>query len=98
MTRGLSVNPRKRLTKETFMNKNECGECRACCVVLPIVEPDFNKPAGEPCKHLCDKGCSIFGQPTWPKLCRDYLCVWRVDGWLGKRPNYRPDKLGVVFD
>lgn len=79
------------------MSKNTCGDCRACCVVLPIAEPNFVKPAGEPCKHLCGSGCRLYGNADWPTLCRDYFCVWRQDKWMGQRPLYRPDKLGVLF-
>lgn len=76
---------------------NGCGDCKACCVVLPIAEPDFVKPAGVPCKHLCESGCGIYGSEAWPKLCREYLCGWRREKWLNQRPLYRPDKLGVIF-
>jgi hypothetical protein len=76
---------------------NTCGECKACCVVLPIAEPELVKPAGEPCQHLCEGGCGIFGTTEWPTLCREYLCGWRLDKWLNQRPLYRPDKLGVII-
>jgi len=79
------------------MNKNSCGECRACCVLLPIAEPNFVKPAGQPCNHLCESGCRIFGSAEWPTLCREYYCGWRLDKWMGQRPFYRPDKLGVII-
>ncbi len=79
------------------MSKNTCGECRACCVVLPLTEPDFVKAAGEPCTHLCESGCRLFGSAEWPTLCREYYCIWRLDKWMGQRPLYRPDKLGVIF-
>jgi len=77
--------------------RNLCGECRACCVVLPIAEPELVKPAGEPCKHLCGSGCELYNGPQFPRLCKDYLCLWRQDDWLNNRPDYRPDKLGVIF-
>lgn len=79
------------------VSKNRCGECRACCVVLPIAEPELVKPAGEPCKHLCGTGCQLYNSPQFPALCKEYLCLWRHDDWLNKRPDYRPDKLGVIF-
>lgn len=42
----------------------DCGNCAAlCCVALSFDEGDsfaFDKPAGRPCKHLCDDNtCSI---------------------------------------
>jgi hypothetical protein len=76
---------------------NTCGECRACCVVLPIADTEIVKPAGEPCHHLNSSGCGIYQTADWPRLCREYLCIWRQDKWLGKRSHYRPDKIGVVF-
>lgn len=78
-------------------NRNICGECRACCIVLPIAEPDFVKAAGEPCKHLCASGCSLFKSKELPELCRDYYCEWRIDKWFEQRPEYRPDIIGVIF-
>lgn len=77
--------------------KNTCGECTACCTVLPISERDWVKPAGKPCEHLCDKGCSIYGKPEWPNLCAKYLCGWRDITWLGEQPDCRPDRLGIIF-
>jgi hypothetical protein len=76
---------------------NVCGGCTACCVVLPILEPDLHKPAGEPCRHLGGKGCSIYGTPGWPQVCRDYLCGWRTHPWFNGKRFYRPDQLGVLF-
>lgn len=79
------------------INKNVCGECRACCIILPIAEPGFVKAAGVPCNHLCTSGCSLYGSETMPDLCRGYYCVWRMDKWFENRPDYRPDKLGVIL-
>jgi len=77
-----------------------CGECRECCIHLHINEPGWKKAAGDPCHHLAANGCgcSIYGKPEWPTLCRGYLCMWRSEEWMSSRPNYRPDKLGVIID
>lgn len=83
--------------EQGVISMNTCGECKACCVVLPIADPEIVKPAGEPCQHLCESGCGIYEKPEWPQLCRDYFCAWRQVEWLGTRPLYRPDKLGVIF-
>lgn len=80
-----------------ILQENRCGECRACCVVLPIADPELIKPAGESCKHLCGSGCELHDGPQFPALCKDYHCSWRQVDWLNKRPDYRPDKLGVIF-
>jgi hypothetical protein len=71
---------------------NSCGACTACCTLLPILELD--KPSGTPCRHLCEQGCGIY--ESRPDVCRNYLCAWRSHAWFGSRPQYRPDKLGVM--
>ena len=76
---------------------NECGECKECCIALPVCEPELKKKAGVPCGHLCADGCSIYRQEGFPQLCKIYLCGWRQNKYLGKRIDYRPDKLGVIF-
>ncbi len=76
---------------------NECGGCQMCCLELPIATADLRKPAGEPCQHLCAAGCSLHGETQRPQVCCTFLCGWRADPWLGRRPDYRPDRLGVIF-
>jgi hypothetical protein len=53
-----------------------------------------DKPSGTPCRHLCAAGCGIYEHR--PDVCRNYLCAWRSHAWFGSRPDYRPDKLGVM--
>ncbi len=67
----------------------QCGNCQACCTVLPIKQ--LNKPAGTPCPKLCAEGCSIHA--TRPQVCRGWNCSW-LDGELGL--DDRPDKSGAV--
>lgn len=76
---------------------NRCGDCTACCTVLPIAELDLQKPAGRPCPNLGEKGCKLFFFKKLPQLCREYFCLWRQVDWLGSLPLYRPDRLGVIF-
>lgn len=83
-------------TKLTVLPDNECGECRECCYYLPI--PEIDKPSGTPCKHLCDAGCGLHATPVKPDTCKLFLCGWRSIGWLGKKIEWRPDKLGVIFN
>lgn len=81
---------------ENKMPDNECGGCTACCTVMPIVSEDFCKQAGKTCEHcLPGVGCGIYEKR--PKACQVFLCGWRFDPWLGSRPEYRPDRLGVMF-
>jgi hypothetical protein len=62
---------------------------------MPVTSKDFCKPSGKPCQHLVEGGCGIYA--TRPEVCQVWLCIWRRDVWLGARPDYRPDKLGVMF-
>jgi hypothetical protein len=71
---------------------NQCGECTACCDVLGVRE--LGKPYFARCSHL-DKGCGIY--ETRPDTCRAYRCVWHL-GLLGDRPDFRPDKLGILLE
>jgi hypothetical protein len=66
-------------------------------VILPVLEPGLHKPGGVPCRHLGDKGCTIYGKPEWPQLCRGYFCEWRDLPWFNGKNLYRPDRLGVLF-
>ncbi len=70
-----------------------CGDCTACCTVMAVDKPDFQKEAGVTCRH-CTNGCAIYDKR--PALCRDYYCAWRHlpildDAW-------RPDRSGVFAE
>jgi hypothetical protein len=62
---------------------------------MPVQSEEFCKAPGKPCEHLVPGGCGIYADR--PPVCREWRCVWRKDGWLGSRPDYRPDRLGVMF-
>ncbi|MBS0264382.1 MAG: hypothetical protein JSS02_20775 [Planctomycetes bacterium] len=70
-----------------------CGDCGACCVLLPIVE--LNKPGRWACDHLTRQGCGCYDER--PGACREFHCVW-LRGALGSDVALRPDRLGVMFD
>ena len=72
----------------------ECGECSACCVVLNVDTPEFQKLPGKPCAHLCARGCAIHA--TRFPVCRTYHCGWRY--LSGLADDWRPDKSGVLVD
>lgn len=69
---------------------SECGECMACCTMLPI--DAINKPANKQCWH-CDNGCAIYDSK--PQTCNDYECAY----YQGKNLplSLRPDKCGIIF-
>jgi hypothetical protein len=74
----------------------QCGPCTACCTVLAVDE--LTKPKGTPCPKLCAAGCGIY--ETRPTSCRGFFCLW-LQGALdqdGPRPDWRPDRVGLVVD
>lgn len=73
----------------------ECGECTACCVVLNIDSPEFQKPPGKPCTHLRERGGCAIHATLYP-TCRAYHCGWRYIAGLGD--DWRPDRSGVLID
>ena len=72
----------------------ECEECSACCVVLNVDTPEYQKMPGKPCAHLCAQGCAIH-QMRFP-VCRTYHCGWRY--LAGLPEDWRPDKSGALVD
>jgi hypothetical protein len=90
---------RDRLSLPLFgPHTRECGECRACCVVVATGE--LGKPYYADCEHLCmdpaKGGCGIYEQR--PLECRTYECLWLM-GMLGTDDRaMRPDNLGLLFN
>ena len=72
----------------------ECGECKICCVVPPVDEPEMQKQPGAPCRHRSAAGCDIY--QTRPLACRTYFCGWRRMAFLDD--DWRPDKSGVLIE
>jgi hypothetical protein len=70
--------------------ERQCGSCNVCCIAPPVAE--YRKPAWEPCKNLCEKGCSIYEDR--PEECRVFWCDWMKDPTLNVG---RPDESGVMF-
>jgi len=53
-------------------------DCGACCIEISISSPIPGMPAGKPagvrCIHLLDDyKCALFGDPSRPKVCSDYM-------------------------
>jgi hypothetical protein len=73
--------------------ERQCGNCRVCCVVFELDDPDAGKSAGEPCRHLCSQGCAIYDHR--PQVCRAWHCVWRL---MPELPDHwRPDLSGILI-
>ncbi len=66
-----------------------CGECKACCTAIGIVE--LGKPNYKRCEHLCKSGCAIYNSK--PASCTEYQC-WYTAGLV----DDRPDKIGLIVD
>ena len=76
------------------VRNRSCGDCKACCIAVPVDLRDGKKPANVRCKHLCSKGCSIYA--TRPRPCVAWSCKWLMDeDAAGMR---RPDKSGCIVD
>jgi hypothetical protein len=73
-------------------DKRQCGDCRVCCILPPINEPELVKACGTPCSNLCAAGCSI--QETKPAACRTFLCAWRLIPEIDE--SWRPDRIGML--
>jgi hypothetical protein len=73
----------------------ECGNCTACCTVLPIRTAELQKTSHVLCVHCrASEGCQIYA--TRPQVCRDYYCGWRL--LPGLPENWRPDLSGIFVD
>lgn len=69
-----------------------CGDCTACCTILTVDTPEFQKPPGIPCLHLGAQGCSIHADR--PHICRTWFCAWRRVAALPDAA--RPDRSGIL--
>jgi hypothetical protein len=73
-----------------------CGECSACCIVLPIDTPEMRKAPGMPCRHCIKDGGGCGFHAERPKVCRTYHCAWRYLPNLDE--TWRPDQSGVLIE
>ena len=61
--------------------RREAGErvswCRTCtlCCVLPAIH-SLDKPMYRACRHIENRGCSLFSRPERPEACRAYRCAY----------------------
>jgi hypothetical protein len=86
--------PSRSLTKLPLippLATNRCGDCDICCDIIGASE--LGKPYYARCAHM-NKGCTIY--ETRPKTCRVFRCAWHM-GFFGDKPDYRPDRLGLIL-
>lgn len=91
------IHPTKRHLAQLYATRS-CGECRACCTAVHVLELD--KGPYVPCKHLGnfskgEPGCTIYAER--PKSCEQWACEWRGAGPLLKEYEERPDRCGVLL-
>jgi hypothetical protein len=76
-----------------------CGDCSLCCKLMILLDPGFEKPENQWCKH-CKPGhggCMVYDDR--PHQCREYQC-----GWLQSQqsahpmePMLKPSRSKVIF-
>lgn len=76
------------------MSARTCGECTACCTILPV--KDIAKPGHTRCMFE-GAGCALHGKPTMPHSCRLWSCSWLADPDTTAALE-RPDRAGYVID
>lgn len=76
-----------------FTLARSCDGCTLCCKVMRVDAP-FDKPMNQWCVHcIPDKGCGI--HETRPAICRNFHCVWLMDGTLGD--EWQPERCHMVL-
>lgn len=70
----------------------QCGSCTLCCKVYDV--PPVGATAGNWCPNcVAGRGCKIY--EVRPQQCRDFLCLWMTQDFLG--PEWKPDKARFVL-
>lgn len=80
--------------------KDDCGECRACCIT-PYIDKGFRdapKASHTPCEW-CDKEVGCLVHFNRPKACRSFECLWLKSQQSNRimPPEMRPDRCGVIL-
>lgn len=72
-----------------------CGECTACCKLLPVRE--LGKGANQKCKHQSfAKGCGVYDKIGMPTACKLWSCRWLNEE--DTADLRRPDRSHYVLD
>jgi hypothetical protein len=70
-----------------------CDGCTLCCKVMQV-DPPIDKPMNQWCIHCVPgTGCGI--HETRPSVCRQFHCVWLMDGTLGE--EWQPERCHMVL-
>lgn len=88
----------------------KCGDCRACCKkpwfvkLMPwekekhgFVDVLPHKENGD-CIYLVDEGCSLFGKPERPFVCRQFDCRNKLAEWVARgKPELSTEMAPVIW-
>ena len=70
----------------------DCGTCTMCCKIMRV--PEIEKPMDKWCPHcVIGKGCGIYEER--PTSCREFLCVYLLDGTMGE--HWKPSHSRMVL-
>jgi hypothetical protein len=72
----------------------QCDGCQECCNGnLKINVFGYEVFKGNPCKFMCDAGCSIYKKR--PEPCRFFNCLWKMDESIPE--DLYPKNSGIVI-
>lgn len=73
-----------------------CGDCTLCCRgPLTVKINEHEVYPNHPCPHVDCSGCSIFDDPSRPKVCHQYKCEWLRDSAI---PEWmKPNKSNCIL-
>ncbi len=92
MRRRPSPGGRTEMMTSLIAPGRSCGTCTLCCKVYDV--PAAGATAGNWCPNcLPGRGCKIYD--ARPQQCRDFLCLWMTQDFLG--PEWKPEKARFVL-
>ncbi len=82
------------MSETAAVSTRSCTGCTECCHILPIAEPDVEKPANVTCVNcIVGVGCGIYEARY--HVCHRFMCRWVLDETIG--PAWRPVDSHIVL-
>jgi hypothetical protein len=76
---------------------HSCEGCTECCHILPIAEPDVQKPANATCVNcIVGVGCGIYEARY--HVCHRFMCGWVLDETIDLRWRPRDSHMVLTND